>query len=395
MSEGLLLTELCTICHIKPYKYCCPRCSARTCSLPCFQRHKQWASCTGIRDPAAYVKRSDLATPKGIDHDYNYLTSIERQLDSAERDCASRGILLFGEGQNDAKMKGYNPVKGEVSLENAIKRCRVVVDRAPKGMSRQRQNTTYWDKKRKRIVWTIEWVHKNGRRELGTCPENQAIEAAYADLAEPKPRDTMKEVERPQKKHKPNGEVPRPPSLATKPRSEDLLRSPSAAQASERPSVTTSADHSSPADTAKPDPSDPDKLRPLAPEHPTQPSSPPLHFYLLLPSTPTSYRVLIPLSPSDTLSTALTDRLVLEFPTIYALKQPRDRLPTGFMTEEEYLRGIAEKGHINRHVDGLLNVADGWEGGGAGHIGGGGGLDESAVRDVLKKDLVREVDATK
>ncbi|KAL8983130.1 MAG: hypothetical protein Q9177_005064 [Variospora cf. flavescens] len=111
------------------------------------QRHKQWASCSGIRDPAVYIKRSDLATPKGIDHDYNYLTSIERQIDSAERDCESRGILLFGEGQNDAKRKGQNPLKGEVSLENAIKRCRVVVDKAPKGMSRQKQNATCWDRK--------------------------------------------------------------------------------------------------------------------------------------------------------------------------------------------------------------------------------------------------------
>lgn len=130
--------------HAKPYKYCCPRCSSRTCSLPCQKRHKQWASCSGLRDPAAYVKRSDLATPKGIDHDYNYLTSIERQIDTAERDCESRGILLFDES---AKRKRSQPVKGAVALENAIKQCRVVVDRAPKGMSRQKQNATYWDKR--------------------------------------------------------------------------------------------------------------------------------------------------------------------------------------------------------------------------------------------------------
>lgn len=133
--------------HTKPYKYCCPRCSSRTCSLPCLKRHKQWASCNGIRDPAAYVKRSDLATPKGIDHDYNYLTSIERQFDIAERDFESRGILLYDENQSGAKRKGYKPAKGEIPLENAIKQCRVVVDKAPKGMSRQKQNATHWDKK--------------------------------------------------------------------------------------------------------------------------------------------------------------------------------------------------------------------------------------------------------
>lgn len=131
----------------KPYKYCCPRCSSRTCSLPCQKRHKQWASCSGLRDPAAYIKRSDLATPKGIDHDYNYLTSIERQLDTAERDCESRGILLFDNNRNGAGKKRHQSAKGEVVLESAIKQRRVVVDKAPKGLSRQKQNATRWDKK--------------------------------------------------------------------------------------------------------------------------------------------------------------------------------------------------------------------------------------------------------
>lgn len=124
---------------------------------------------------------------------------------------------------------------------------------------------------------------------------------------------------------------------------------------------------------------------------PDQPSAPTVHFYLLLPSTPTPYRVLIPVSPTDTLSTALRDRLVLEFPTIYALKQPPDKLPTGFTTEEEYLRGIAEKGNIDKHLDGILNWADAWENDG-GQKMGERGLDERALRDVLKKDLVREVE---
>lgn len=38
-----------------------------------------------------------------------------------------------------------------------------------------------------------------------------------------------------------------------------------------------------------------------------------------------------------TLATSLRDRLVLEFPTIYALKYPPEKLPTGFITETEYL----------------------------------------------------------
>lgn len=98
--------------------------------------------------------------------------------------------------------------------------------------------------------------------------------------------------------------------------------------------------------------------KPLLPSpKPEQPPVPQVHFYLLLPSTPTSYRVLIALASDDTLASALRDRFVLEFPTIYALKQRPDNLPKGFMNEEDYLKSIAQKGRID--PDGLLSEARG------------------------------------
>ena len=128
--------------HVKSYKYRCPRCSALTCSLPCIKRHKQWAQCNGLRDPTVYVKQKDLATPKGIDHDYNYLTSIERELDHAEREATSRGVILAE--PNDKKT---NKKKGEASLEAAFEKSGAVVFKAPKGMSRSKQNETSITKK--------------------------------------------------------------------------------------------------------------------------------------------------------------------------------------------------------------------------------------------------------
>ncbi len=130
--------------HNRPHKYRCPRCFTLTCSLPCIKRHKQWAQCNGTRDPAAYVKRADLATPSGIDRDYNYLTSIEREFDRAERDATSRGVSLAEEGP---KRKNRDYAKGEAALEAAIEKCGVIVVKAPKGMSRAKQNKTHWSKK--------------------------------------------------------------------------------------------------------------------------------------------------------------------------------------------------------------------------------------------------------
>ena len=88
------------------------------------------------------MKRADLATPKGIDHDYNYLTSIERELDHAEKDALERGFVLEEETRRSKR-----PMKGETKLNAAFERCRVIVTKAPKGMSRRKQNETFCSKK--------------------------------------------------------------------------------------------------------------------------------------------------------------------------------------------------------------------------------------------------------
>lgn len=113
-----------------PPKYCCPRDSVRTCSLPCYKRHQQWAQCSGKRDPAAFVKRSDLATPRGIDHDYNFLTGIERGLQRADEDAEARSKDNKKSAQAQAKLQRY------------LQTNRIIVDRAPVGMSRQKTNKT-------------------------------------------------------------------------------------------------------------------------------------------------------------------------------------------------------------------------------------------------------------
>ncbi|KAI4189362.1 MAG: hypothetical protein LQ346_005126 [Caloplaca aetnensis] len=246
----------------------------------------------------------------------------------------------------------------------------------------------------KRIIWTVEWVHRNGNREIGRFPESETMESSYVKLTTTKAKKEVVEEERPRKKRKSNDEAPRPPILSAKPALEDLPANTSVSSTSHAPPVQASETTGPPAEPRDQQNQEANSSRDPSSHQPSQPpdpaSPPPLNFYLLLPSTPTSYRVLTPLSPDETLTTALTDRLVLEFPTIYALKQPPDKLPTGFMTEDEYMRGLADKGNVNRHLDGLLSGAGDWETGRT-ERNGERDLDEGALRDVLKKDLVQEV----
>ncbi|KAL9000118.1 MAG: hypothetical protein Q9169_001193 [Polycauliona sp. 2 TL-2023] len=256
----------------------------------------------------------------------------------------------------------------------------------------------------KRIIWTVEWVHRNGSRELGRCPDTEPLGVAYTKLVDAKAAKNIEKAgsttKPPKKKHKSNKATSKSEVVTpiTPPRdlSAGHPKPPSALDPSELPTESTEGVPASliACQDIATTPADPENRMPLLPSPtPEQPSVTQVYFYLLLPSTPTSYRVVIPLVSSDSLASALTDRLVLEFPTIYALKQPPDKLPKGFMNEEDYLRAITEKGHLDKHLDGLLGEARGWE---RDDLDGEGkqGFDPKAVQDVLKRDLISVVDTT-
>ena len=169
-----LLTSLCTICRIQPPKYKCPRCATRTCSLPCINKHKNWSSCNGERDPTVYIPAAKLRTDAGIDHDYNFLTKIERSVEIAEKILRDEREILPQEGYNApppnkrARLhKGRS--RGRVTLDensrrwdrNSLQRMQrlgIQVSSVPFGMSRSKENKSSWNKRTNTINWQIEWV---------------------------------------------------------------------------------------------------------------------------------------------------------------------------------------------------------------------------------------------
>lgn len=216
------------------------------------------------------------------------------------------------------------------------------------------------------MLWTVEWVHKNGLRDIGHCSENQPIGEAYA--AEVITNGLLDAVE-----HGSNWSQVKRGKLNTGPSTYPQL-----------PSQKTLHPLKQAASACKPEPVLPPKNPPKESSSPGNRSST-VYFYLLLPSTPTKYRVLIPIDPTETLSTILVDRLILEFPTIYALKQPSDKLPTGFVNEDQYLTNIADKDQQplletlkSEHEDDKDMPED-------------GEINEDALLNVLKQDIISEV----
>jgi hypothetical protein len=150
--------------HVYVPKYRCPRCSTRTCSLQCSRRHKKWSQCSGVRDPASYLRRSELATPTAFDRDFNFITGIERGLERAERDAEDHGIPMdhdyacslegkrsdhrtAGQRSQRRKRAGNSSVGEDDAFLRRVQATGTNLIRAPKGMTRSRQNGSRWNSK--------------------------------------------------------------------------------------------------------------------------------------------------------------------------------------------------------------------------------------------------------
>ncbi|KAK1596008.1 HIT zinc finger protein [Colletotrichum navitas] len=180
-----LLTSLCAICHTEPPRYKCPRCTTRTCSLACTKRHKVWSSCNGIRDATAYVPPSKLKTAAGVDHDFNFLSGIERAVQRSEKEIVEERQLLRPEELRPIEVRSVQwktgrdgrkkrvlvteVLKGDAGgarqdaltsmpFKKRLSRFGILLRRAPVGMVRQRENSTNFSKASGRINWQVEWL---------------------------------------------------------------------------------------------------------------------------------------------------------------------------------------------------------------------------------------------
>jgi hypothetical protein len=342
------LTALCNICHSAPPKYTCPRDAVRTCSLACSQSHKRRAACTGIRDSAAYVSKSTLQTSSGIDRDYNFLSGLERNIDRADKETSERGVALDGKGKAVFQKRWHdNGALGRYLRDNGI-----VVHKAPIGMARQKANQTRFIAKSKRIVWSVEWV-VGGEKRIAEVDESRTLEAAYKEL--------MMEKERENKKRKRTKD-----DAAAKAQKRKMVTDPDidAIQvdiiAAELEAATQSGCTTGETPTIALPADEAEATKPLREQQPSEEAASPqetTHFYLHKPHTSSTNTVLIPLTPNTTLTTALHQKHVLEFPTIYAFTsinnpEPINTLPIGFITLEQYTQHITDD---DKELQGLMS----------------------------------------
>ena len=369
------LTELCSICFTNPPRYTCPRCGCQTCSVACVKIHKKRAACSGVRNPASYLKSSELATPASIDRDYNFITKVQRDIEKAEDDVADRGITFV------APRNSRNPHASKSKLEIEYETCGVTIIKAPVGLTRSKQNKTHWDKRHNCVMWTVEWVLQNDQRVLANVQGGRTVIDAFTNgvgkkglQKKRKLEDTYQEEGERALKQKGLRQEPVAQDSATEEPVEERPDTNPEDSAVDKKSEQVSP--LQPEDTNQTSTTTTDPNEPLAPSQ--------IHFYLHRPRTSSKWTVLIPISPTTTISDLLRNRTILEFPTIHARHEAEDELKPPLITEREY-----EERYGVDVVPRLSAVGFGQEDDAAAAIDAiPDHLDERKILEVLKRDVV-------
>lgn len=330
-----------------------------------------------------------LATPAGIDHDYNFLSAIERGVERSDRRIVEdkqlldkrdllqgpqdprgqsqrgrgrgRGGRSMGDGSSHPRSLGENDQK----IRRDIQRIGVRVERLPKGMERQKLNGTSWSKKQKCIVWQVEWVadaanngHPSGLRSADS-PSQKSLD--NHEVAGPEGRREANESMGIPKRTRSKILTTTPIRAAYLALIEEDRR---AAMTPEEKSKEKKRKAQIVADTeAKKAKHSTSIQQPTEGQHSDQDQSEEKHgiiseqgshavhlvaedginatdfaFYLYRPHTPSNLpSVLIPLRPDLSLEIQLQGKVIIEYPTIFVFPvgQP---FPDGFILEDEFFR---------------------------------------------------------
>lgn len=355
--------------------------------MPCYKRHQQRATCTGQRNETTYLKKSQVATPEGIDHDFNFLTKIERSFRTAEDKIGTK------EPSSKRRKLSSNPHFNQYLSEN-----RIILLRAPTGFNRAKSNQSRYLPRSKKVAWTVEWVDDEDQKTITEVLEDNTMNMAHTAAGVARKKQT---------KNNPIVHV------STSGASTNSLELPSSSTNSSPAGALSGAQASNTVDSTSlenhTETSHADGLSTNAKvgaaidqteqgerdtTQSTEASSSRAKTYLYLhkPRTMGSSIALIPISNyNDTLTTCLRNSLLNEFPTIYELPYAPTGLPERYILASDYEESVATTRHdvdnelskqgLNGLYEGMAprreqmtaNGEDAW--------------DERKILDMLKRDV--------
>ncbi len=138
------ITVPCEICKLRQYKYKCPRCLLKTCSLLCVKKHKKQFNCSGVKDKFSKT----FTNQNEFNKDIKYLNETLR-----DSNASCKKAYLLNEEDDEKKARE----KRNKYIRKCAKKFRGInLHSSPTIMKKFSENKSYVDYKNKRFFWTVK-----------------------------------------------------------------------------------------------------------------------------------------------------------------------------------------------------------------------------------------------
>lgn len=135
---------MCEVCRSVAFRYVCPRCAKRTCSVACCQMHRKESGCDGRKQPTDNLKVAEM-NDASMKRDYNFLEKVSRSVEAAARTRCQ-----------DSRRKNRARHRLAQAIEHRGSRLRL----CPSGLSLAQKNTTQL-RKNDQLFWRVEWLFED------------------------------------------------------------------------------------------------------------------------------------------------------------------------------------------------------------------------------------------
>ncbi|ODV90954.1 hypothetical protein CANCADRAFT_2673 [Tortispora caseinolytica NRRL Y-17796] len=146
---------VCEQCNRNEAIYCCPGCGLKFCTSQCQKAHKASTKCTGIQNPTNYVPRQSLLTLESLNRDYNFITKIQNSV----------APVLH------APFNATNTVPAKPRIMGGV-----AIIKAPRQLTRAKENRSRFDKLQNKFLWTIELVDPPQRHLIHDILDTDSID---------------------------------------------------------------------------------------------------------------------------------------------------------------------------------------------------------------------------
>ena len=137
---------LCEICKKEEYKYNCPKCSIKTCSVKCVKAHKNKYGCDGEKDKFKLVTKQDDYNEQVFHRDVQFLNNAIKDIN-----ISNKKIYNLTEDMDNSQGKSFKTFK------RILKKFRDInYFKSPFIMECSKLNKSYSESSQKKIFWTIK-----------------------------------------------------------------------------------------------------------------------------------------------------------------------------------------------------------------------------------------------